>query len=301
MPIAPKLARTKQPDPASFEALQHMPLEYDDIGPWSEMKLEIVKAYAEEYSKILTAKKRENKRFHHLYIDAFAGPGVHLAKATGEFVPGSPLNALNIQPPFDEIHLIDADQDRTAQLKQLAGDRKGVHVYSRDCHEILLSEVFPRARYEDYGRALCLLDPYSLDLSWDLVKAAGQSRTIEIFLNFMIMDANRNPFRREPTPDQQARMTKFWGDESWRQAIQTETDQRNLFSGELDTEKSSNQAIAEAYRQRLIKVAGFQYVAQPVAMKNKIGKTVYYLYFASPNKTGHKIATHILDKYRNQP
>jgi hypothetical protein len=47
-----------------------------------------VRKYAQAYSSILS-----KKSFHHFYIDAFAGPGVHIGKFTGEFVPGSPLNA----------------------------------------------------------------------------------------------------------------------------------------------------------------------------------------------------------------
>ena len=47
-----------------------MPAEPDRIGPWSEVKLDILREYAAPYSKILAA-----KGFHHLYIDGFAGPG----------------------------------------------------------------------------------------------------------------------------------------------------------------------------------------------------------------------------------
>jgi three-Cys-motif partner protein len=64
--------------------------EFDEIGYWSEIKLEIVRDYASAYSRILNS-----KNLPHVYIDAFAGAGQHISKNTGEFVPGSPLNALN--------------------------------------------------------------------------------------------------------------------------------------------------------------------------------------------------------------
>ena len=83
---------------------------YDEIGIWSELKLSIIRDYATEYSKILS----NQPGLRHIYIDGFAGPGVHLSKSSGKFVPGSPLNALEIQPPFKEFHFIDADGDRTA-------------------------------------------------------------------------------------------------------------------------------------------------------------------------------------------
>ncbi len=75
--------------------------EFDEIGYWSEIKLDIVRDYA-AYSKILSAKS-----LPHIYIDAFAGAGQHVSKETGEFIPGSPLNALDVYPPFREYHFID--------------------------------------------------------------------------------------------------------------------------------------------------------------------------------------------------
>jgi len=278
--------------------------DHDEIGPWSELKLEIVKKYASAYSKILHPQKATNPKFHHHYVDAFAGPGVHLAKSSGELIAGSPLNALSVTPPFDGYHLIDASENRTNQLRQLAGHREDVHLYAGDCHDILINQIFPIMKFESYGRALCLLDPYSLDLSWDLVRAAGRLKTIEIFLNFMIMDANRNVLRHDASKvsaEQEKRFTRFWGDESWKQVSRQQTQQRSLFGSENETEKASNQTIAEAYRQRLLTQAGFKYAPEPVAMKNRGGATVYYLYFASPNPAGNKIVTEIFDNYRTQP
>jgi three-Cys-motif partner protein len=69
--------------------------EHDVIGPWTEVKLDILREYAAPYSKILTA-----QRFHHMYIDAFAAGGSHVSRTTGEVVPGSPLIALSTKPPF---------------------------------------------------------------------------------------------------------------------------------------------------------------------------------------------------------
>jgi three-Cys-motif partner protein len=63
-------------------------------------------------------------------------------------------------------------------------------------------------------------------------------------------------------------------------------------------EKSSNEAVAEAYRQRLKATGGFQYVPEPMPMRNTKGAIVYYLFFASPNKTGDKIVQDIFNKYR---
>ena len=59
-------------------------LRYDEIGYWSEIKLDIIKEYASAYSRIISSQR--NPKFYHLYIDAFAGAGKHKSKGTGEFV-----------------------------------------------------------------------------------------------------------------------------------------------------------------------------------------------------------------------
>jgi three-Cys-motif partner protein len=73
------------------------PLKLDEIGYWSEVKLEIVRKYAAAYSRILSAQPSIKA---HIYIDAFAGAGTHISKATGAVVSGSPVNAMNINPPL---------------------------------------------------------------------------------------------------------------------------------------------------------------------------------------------------------
>jgi three-Cys-motif partner protein len=52
--------------------------------------------------------------------------------------------------------------------------------------------VFPPIRFENFNRALCLLDPYGLHLDWQVMLQAGKSRAVDMFLNFPVMDMNRN-------------------------------------------------------------------------------------------------------------
>jgi len=268
----------------------------DEVGYWSEVKLEIVRDYAKAYSTVLS---KQASIQSHLYIDGFAGAGVHISKASGQFIPGSPLNALNVQPSFKEYHFIDLDGGRADSLRKLAGNRSDVFVYEGNCNKVLLEKVFPHCQYSDYRRALCLLDPYGLHLDWSVIRMAGQMRSIEIFLNFPVMDMNMNVLWRNPDrvqPDQAARMDAFWGDHSWREAAYTKL--LGLF-GNME-EKAGNYAVAQAFQERLRTVAGFKFVSDPMPMRNTKGGTVYYLFFASPNKTGHKIVTDIFSKYRQK-
>ena len=266
----------------------------DQIGPWTEVKLDIVRKYASAYTQVMKSFP-SIKRY--IYIDAFAGAGTHISKQTGEMVLGSPLNALYVQPPFHEFHFIDLDGGKAERLRKMTAGRPEVHVYEQDCNDVLLDTVFPLARYTDFRRALCLLDPYALNLKWEVIRAAGQSKSIEIFLNFMVMDINMNVLKHDRSKvrtDQEDRLTGLWGDESWQDFAYSKTP--GLF-GEVE-EKNTNEALAAAFRDRLKKVAGFQFVPEPLPMKNSSGAVIYYLYFASPNRTGEKIVKDIFGKYR---
>ena len=272
------------------------PPQFDRIGYWSEIKLQIVRDYASAYSTILAAQAKPS--LYHVYIDAFAGAGVHLKKSADEFVLGSPLNALRVNPPFREFHLIDIEPEKVDSLRELVGDRKDVSIYQGDCNQILLSTVFPCLRYEAFRRGLCILDPYGLDLKWETVLTAGKMRTLDVFLNFPVMDMNRNVLWRNPDrveSGQIARMNAFWGDESWRETAYSSAG--NLFG---EPEKEANQVIAEAFRKRLQNVAGFARVPSPLPMRNKTGAIVYYLFFASPKGTAQKIVNDIFKKYEKR-
>ncbi len=238
----------------------------------------------------------------HLYIDAFAGAGIHISKRTGEYVPGSPLNALNVVPPFTEYHFIDLDGTKAEHLRQLAGDTPNTYFYNEDCNSILPNKVFARARWSDFRRALCLLDPYALNLDWEVVRTAGQMKSVEIFLNFMVMDMNMNVLWKNPdnvSPSQLDRMDAFWGDRSWRTTLYQRPS--GLLRGFEDwEERVTNDEVAAAYQKRLKDVAGFAYVPDPIPMRNTRGAVIYYLFFASPNATGARIVSHIFNKYRDR-
>jgi three-Cys-motif partner protein len=270
------------------------PVQLDEIGYWSEVKLDIIREYATAYSTILA-----KKRFHHSYIDGFAGPGVHVSKNSGEFIPGSPLNALAVVPPFQAFFLIDLEGRKVAELQKAVGDRPDVRLFHGDCNQILLQDVFPQVRWEDYRRGLLLLDPYGLHLNWEVIDQAAKMKTIDLFLNFPIMDINRNALRRDKRkvrPADAERMTAFWGDASWRDACYVSTP--GLFGPMED--KAANECVADAFRERLRKVAGFLHVPKPMPMRTPQGVVVYYLYFASQQPVAENIVKDIFKKYADR-
>jgi three-Cys-motif partner protein len=272
------------------------PFKFDEIGYWSELKLEIVESYGSAYTKAFSNQSGLKK----FYIDAFSGAGVHRSKRTGEEVDGSPARALKISPSFDHFYFIDMNPEKTAHLAKLCQGRNDVDIVTDDATAYLTRQLLPTIKFEKFNRALCLLDPYGLHLDWEVMQLAGQSRAIDMFLNFPVMDMNRNAIWRTPEHAPQGgieRMTRFWGDDSWKAAAYAEDPQQNLFSAP-DLIKQSNNAVVAAFRERLRKVAGFQFVSEPLPMRNSNNAVVYYLFFASPKAVADKIITEIFSKYK---
>jgi three-Cys-motif partner protein len=263
----------------------------DEIGYWSEVKLEILEKYARPYNRILLA-----KNFRPIYIDGFAGAGHHIAKGSDRIIEGSPARALGVKPPFDSFHFVDSDEARITQLRKISAGHQNVHVFHGDCNDVLVNQVFPTISYKRRERALCILDPYGLDLNWETILFAGKSHVIEIFLNFPVMDINRNVLwhnSERVSEFHRQRMTKFWGDNSWESAAYPTS--QGLF-GEM-REKTSNEEVAEAFRERLKRVAGFRHVPKPIPMRNTKGAVVYYLFFAAHQPTADRIVKDIFSKY----
>jgi three-Cys-motif partner protein len=277
------------------DRVNDLPFRFDEIGYWSQLKLEIVEQYGAAYTKVFSRTPRLKK----YYIDGFSGAGKHVAKETGELIEGSPARALKIRPPFDGYWFIDLDADKTDYLRSVCRDRTDVHIHTGDANIYLSETVLPEIQYEKFTRALCLLDPYALHLSWDVILQAGTSRAVDMFLNFPVMDMNRNAIWRNPErvpTNGIERMTRFWGDESWRQAAYGESPQGNLFGREMV--KQGNEQIAAAFGSRLKTVAGFNFVSDPLPMRNSRNAVVYYLFLASQKAVARKIITDIFKKYQ---
>jgi three-Cys-motif partner protein len=273
------------------------PFQFDEIGRWSELKLEIIEQYGSSYTTAFSQRGRRLKKY---YIDAFSGAGIHISRQTNAIVDGSPVRALRVSPAFDHFYFIDLNAEKTKHLATLCEGRSDVTIFTGDATSYLTCKLLPTIRYANYNRALCLLDPYGLHLDWEVMLQAGQSCAVDMFLNFPIMDMNRNAIWRTPEQAPQGgieRMTRFWGDESWKKAAYAESAQGDFFSAP-DLGKQPNDAIVSAFRERLNKVAGFQFVPKPLPMKNSNNAVIYYLFFASPKPVAERIIMDIFTKYQ---
>lgn len=116
-----------------------------------------------------------------------------------------------------------------------------------------------------------------------------------VVLNFPIADMNRNVIWHDPEgvrDEDVQRMNAFWGDESWRSIAYTT--KKDLFGHK---EKEPNIVVAEGFKKRLKEEAGFEYVSDPLPMKNSMNAIIYYLFFASNKPVAKDIIEHIFKKH----
>jgi three-Cys-motif partner protein len=143
-----------------------------EVGPWAREKLNGLRAYMSAYMKILS--KRASLRT--VYVDAFAAAGravvrkkehedptIHLDlgeeardEDSREVLDGSPRVALEIEPPFEQYVVIEADKRRLAELKDLEaqyGDRRKIAVRSGDCNTYCVRAAARDSRRRGVRRA----------------------------------------------------------------------------------------------------------------------------------------------------
>lgn len=262
----------------------------DEVGSWTETKLKIIEAYAKEYSKILA-----NNHLYYIYVDGFAGAGKHFRKGSNTIISGSPKRVLDIIPPFNEYHFVEIEDIKVTELMSIVQNRPEAKVYKGNCNEILPKVIFPTITFSNKKRGFCLIDPYGLDLEWQVIKKAGEMGTVDLLINFPIMDINRNILRNTVDNISQnnvKRMCNYWGDDSWK-AVAYDAYQ-NLFGLPMRIPYAGNK-LRDRFNERLHSLAGFKYVAKPLRMRNVKHSTVYYLFFASQKEVAVKIMQYIFD------
>jgi three-Cys-motif partner protein len=269
------------------------------IGLWTEIKLQIIREYAAAYTTIL---KEQSWCRGYAYIDAFAGGGEFVSKKDRDrLILGSPLNALNVPNKFTEYHFLDIEQSKIERLKELVAGRpetETIYFYPGDANIILPKEILPNFQYKSFKRALCILDPYGVDIEWATIASIGQTRTMDVYLNFPLMDINRNAARKVielSDPNQGEKLTRIWGDDSWKELAYTVQDR--LFDEPILVKIKGNETLKIGFMDRLKNKAGFSFVPEPILMRNQQGGPLYFLFFASHKPVAQTIAQDIFRKW----
>jgi three-Cys-motif partner protein len=245
--------------------------------------------YARAYSIVMNAQKTRGMGWLHAYyyIDAFAGPGLALSKSDSEvsdFLKGSPIRVLEIEPKFDHMWLIDRNSARASRLGRLildhGAEQSRFTIHGGEDANAYIPRLVRGLRAND--RALVFLDPYGLQVEWATVAELASSRRVDVLINFSLMGVIRN-LRRTGGPDHRVRrlLERVMKSTDWIDALYTQQgsfwDDPVRVRGQLTAS-----AVAEHYESDLKEI--FASVSPPAVMTNSRGSPIYALVFASQNQ-----------------
>jgi three-Cys-motif partner protein len=278
----------------------------DIIGKWSEDKLDILAKYLKAYSDIMNKQKTKWLKGYY-YIDAFAGSIRPRAKDDEKrYIKGSPLRALQIEPKFDGYWFIDISPQRIERIQKLKDDFPdcNIEVYHGNCNQVLCDQLIPKFNYSP-KRAFVFLDPYGLSIDWETIKRLANTKKCDIFINFSVMGVTRIlPKDKEPSTESIKLLDKIMGNTDWittevykpPEYIQTTLfPEQNEETSSLQRDTIKAEWLANLYTEQLGSI--FEYVSQPVLMKNSTNSVLYALCLASHNKTAVKITNQIFERY----
>lgn len=233
-------------------------------GVHTQQKLDAVAAYLQAYVTVM-----QKQRFKLSYVDGFAGSGASQAVSaeeeaqlleanlydSGAIVEGSPIRALNIDPPFDRYLFIDADPENVASLQNLAHQYSGMSIIIRDgdanIHLQAFADFLSKDRFE---RAVVFLDPFGLSVRWETVAKLAATQKVDLWYLVPVHGMSRQ-IKEDGTFLPSARkIDDLWGSDEWRsKAVKKSEPIEDLF-GQIDErfEKVAKaEQFSEMFRERL--------------------------------------------------
>jgi three-Cys-motif partner protein len=290
-------------------------------GDWTEEKLELLRRYLIEYTKIF-ARNPKAQKLTTIYVDAFAGTGYRSSRTrkishsalspelleadADEFLKGSARLALEVEPSFKQYVFIELGAKRVKELEKLKTEfpdkSESIKIVEAEANSYL-KKWCARTDWQKC-RAVVFLDPYGMQVEWSLIEAIAKTKAIDLWILFPLgVAVNRVLTRGEPPPLEWAqRLTLFFGTDEWQKAFYTRQTIQTLFGEEeLQVKDADFDSIGKFFVERLKTV--FTAVAEtPRPLRNSRNVPLYLLCFAAGNPKGAptalKIANHLLKKWQ---
>lgn len=280
----------------------------DEIGKWSEEKLEYLRQYLAAYASIMSvvrSKRGWPKDF--AYIDAFAGSVTPVPKqaltnngnmrllevvedsqqAANAYIDGSPLVALKTTPVFDAYFFNDKNiariRSKIEPLRLKYPNRK-IEVFNKDCNDFLLEDVIPLFSKKESRRAFVFVDPYGLQVKWNTIKMLGEAETFDVYINFPVHGVTRQLRGVPPTNIMRMFIDEIMGGSCWYSKVYKESDQHSLFENHASLQRvpSVAEELAALYAENLKSI--FKFVSSPRIMRQHTNSPLYALILASQAK-----------------
>ncbi len=243
-------------------------LDEDTVGPWSELKLNLLSKYLAAYTRIMARQLWCRNGYHH--IDAFAGTGHARARDDQRSIDGSPRVALKVEHSFHSYTFIEMDSRRAQRLKELQKefpDRR-ITIIHGDCNQVLIEQIIPIYCIDRTRRGHVFVDSFSMNLYWETVEAIASTGTLEVLVNVPTMALNRVGLPNDAaklTDSVIARNDRFWGTHESRERLYVTVP--TLFGlREVKLCATGAECLAEYYGTRLHSV--FSHVTEPPIVTN---------------------------------
>jgi three-Cys-motif partner protein len=288
-------------------------------GTWSESKLDCVEKYARAYLKVM-----QNQDWCSLhYVDAFAGGGTQPLKSSSVpaeagdalfedesqkaeakgFLIGSAMRAMiasrDSKRPFNRFVFIDEDRPSCVKLKERVHKDFGsiedtVEVTCGDANRAL-SEYIDSVNWRS-TRALVFLDPFGLDVGWDLISRLASTKACDVWYLFSLSGVVRMMTKSgKISAAWEARLDRAFGTHDWRQEFYKRSLQQPLLDQEDETwlRDASTEHVVDYLRARLESV--YAAVSKAAILRNGKSSPLFALVLgvSNPSERAQKAALNI--------
>jgi three-Cys-motif partner protein len=255
-------------------------------GFWTEAKLDILSKYLHAFT---TASKSAGKC---VYLDLFAGSESNHRRDTGEDIAGSAIRALQTEPEFDRLVLLelpDVAKALEGSLREQFPSRS-LDVVAGNCNDTLAAAL-DRLRAADLAWAptFAFIDPYATTaLQWETLASLADFKRdrrykVELWLNFSGSAIPRLVGLADKAQD--ARITAMFGSDDWRR-IADAREERALEA------EAARYEYTNLMRWRIERVLGYERT-HSLEIKNTSGVYLYDLIFATDNAVGDRIMSDV--------
>lgn len=277
-------------------------------GAWTEEKLSRLQKYLHAYMQIM-----KRQPFKVAYIDAFAGTGytdssrddlnrplfeVFAEEEPKEFLKGSAVRALEVDPPFHKYVFIERKLGHVAELEALKAAYPAlasrIEIKRGDANHEVRALC---AKQWSSRRAVLFLDPYGMQVEWATIEAIAKTRAIDLWILFPLGIAVNRLLTRSGKIDEtwRRRLDLFFGTGDWFKRFYVTNREQDLF-GEVETMKKEAdlEDIGRYFIERLKTVFPAGGVADnPLPLSTPDGHPLFLLCFAAGNEKGAKTAVKI--------
>jgi three-Cys-motif partner protein len=245
----------------SFSKEDKLPIR--DSGSWIAKKHKLLTYYANMF-----AKGMKHHWENRVYLELFSGPGRCLVGDREE--NGSPLKVIEhhfTKFIFTEMS-VPAAEALATRLEPFA-NAEHAEIWCGDCADAIHEIQIPKN-----SLTFAFIDPTGIGHApFSLIETLHKKTRCDLLINIQHgMGIKMNIHQYTPDADEQSALTKFLGNDSWKQLPRHNASE--FFRGVLDL-----------YKQQLERL-GFSFTGREVLFSNQSNTPLYLLLFASKHERG---------------